>query len=713
MQCDDEPASLKGQSLHKLAEDKIEHNGRPPLLNNADAIALCHELEVHQIELQMQNDELRRVEGELAASEERYRDLYEFAPVCYLSLDISGKILEANLAATHLLGTERANLVNRLFQQYLVEGNYSKFDSFCRNVLQSNDKESAEFQLKGNTVTPCWVIIEARSAQDDKDRIFRMALIDITQRKMAEEALNSSRENLEDKVQERTAELVRAKEEAEAAAEAKSQFMANMSHELRTPMNSIIDMTSLLMMEDLSSEQKDYVDTIRSNGESLMTLINEVLDFSRIEQNMVHLEIQPFDLRNLVEESLDLVAVPAAEKGLDLAYIFEPSAPEAILSDPARLRQVLANLLSNAVKFTDKGEVALSVSSTDSEIHFAVRDTGVGIPHGQMHRLFQPFSQLDMSLSRGYDGVGLGLAISKRLVGLMGGRIWVASEPNKGSTFYFTIKAVEAPVEPKPFLAASQPLLLGKTTLIVSPSQNLRGILGHQVHRWGVVPLLAKSAQEVYRFLLYGQSIDLVIADSSTVDVISMLKEIHGFNEHLPKVILLSAFVKIPPNLPVIEIGKPLKPAKLYNALIKAFSKQEPQIEVDQLNEGEYKNLRILLAEDNVSNQKTMLLMLRKLGYLADVVSNGREALQALERQPYDIILMDIKMPEMNGLEATRHIREKWMESGPKIVALTAYALPGDEKKCLEAGMDAYLSKPLDMVDLTEILNRYNPDKAK
>jgi signal transduction histidine kinase len=199
-------------------------------------------------------------------------------------------------------------------------------------------------------------------------------------------------------------------------------------------------MTSLLMMEDLSSEQKDYLDTIRSSGEALMTLINEVLDFSRIEQDKVHLEIQPFDLRNLVEESLELVVVQAAEKGLELAYIFEPSAPEAIISDPARLRQVLGNLLSNAVKFTDRGDVALSVSSKDGEVHFAVRDTGVGIPHGQMHRLFQPFSQLDMSLSRGYDGVGLGLAISKRLVGLMGGRIWAASEPNKGSTFYFTIK---------------------------------------------------------------------------------------------------------------------------------------------------------------------------------------------------------------------------------------------------------------------------------
>jgi CheY-like chemotaxis protein len=238
-------------------------------------------------------------------------------------------------------------------------------------------------------------------------------------------------------------------------------------------------------------------------------------------------------------------------------------------------------------------------------------------------------------------------------------------------------------------------------------------MLGHQAHRWGMVPLLAKSAPEVYRFLLSGQSIDLVIADFNTLDAISMLKEIHGFNEHLPQVVLLSPPMKPPQDLLVIAVGKPLKPGKLHYALIKALSDQEKQIEVDELNEAEYNNLRILLAEDNISNQKTMLLMLRKLGYLADAVTNGQEVLEALERQPYDVILMDIKMPQMNGLEATRHIQEKWPRNGPKIVALTAYALPGDEKRCLEAGMDAYLSKPVDMVDLAKILNQYNPDKAE
>jgi CheY-like chemotaxis protein len=228
-----------------------------------------------------------------------------------------------------------------------------------------------------------------------------------------------------------------------------------------------------------------------------------------------------------------------------------------------------------------------------------------------------------------------------------------------------------------------------------------------------MVPLLAKSASEVFRFLLSGQSIDLVIADFNMPDAISMFKEIHGFDEHLPQVVLLSAFVKLPPNLPAITVGKPLKPGKLHDALTKALSDEEPQIAVGKPNEAEYKNLRILLAEDNISNQKTILLMLRKLGYLADAVSNGQEVLEALERQSYDVILMDIKMPQMNGLEATRHIRKKWPENGPKIVALTAYALPGDEKRCLEVGMDAYLSKPVDMVDLAKILNQYNPDKAE
>ncbi|NPV62141.1 MAG: response regulator [Methanotrichaceae archaeon] len=712
MQDDSRTITAEDQSLRQRAEGIASLRTRCEHLTEAEVRSLCHELEVHQIELEMQNDELKRVQAELAASEEKYRDLYEFAPIGYLTLDGSGRMLEANLAAAHLLGTNRSRLVNFDFKMHLADGYYSKFNAFCSRVMQSEDKERAEFQLKGTAKNPCWVMIEARSIRDSVHHGSRMAIIDITERKLAEEALAKARDELEQRVQERTADLVEAKKAAEAANIAKSQFMANMSHELRTPLNAVIGMTSLLLMEDLNEEQKDYIETIRNGGEALMTLINEVLDFSRMEREKMNLEVHPFDLRHLVEESLELVAVQAASKGLELNYIFDQSTPEAVVSDPARLRQVLANLLGNAVKFTDSGEVVLSVSREDDMIHFAVRDTGPGIPPGQMHRLFQPFSQLDMSISRSYDGAGLGLAISKTLVELLGGRIWVRSDLGKGSTFYFTIKAEKASAEPKPFQAGVQPMLQGKAALIVAANPTLRRLLVHQISCWGMNPQPAESAQEAFKVMLASPPLDLVIADLGTRDAVPMLSEIRGFNEDLPQLVLVPPGQKVPPDLSAIAVSKPLKPSRLYKVLDGLFSEsvKEPA-GVDLKEEGDLA-LRILLAEDSLSNQKMTLLMLKKLGYRADAVANGQEALQALERQHYDVILMDVKMPVMNGLEATRAIRERWPEDGPKIVALTAYALPGDEKRCLAAGMDAYLSKPVQMGDLAEMLHRYDPGKV-
>jgi CheY-like chemotaxis protein len=333
------------------------------------------------------------------------------------------------------------------------------------------------------------------------------------------------------------------------------------------------------------------------------------------------------------------------------------------------------------------------------------------MPPDQMHRLFQPFSQLNTSISRGYDGAGLGLAISKKLVELLGGRIWATSRLGDGSTFYFTIQAKEVPAEPKPFKADFHPMLQDKAMLIVASNQSLRRILGSQVHRWGMTPLLAESVQEAYRLLLAAQPFDLVLADLNTPDAISMLREIGEFAEDLPQIVLAYGGQKVPSDLPAIAVGKPLKPASFYEILTKVLS--EPELLTAEIGkseeEGKYSSLRILLAEDNISNQKMTLLMLDRLGYRADSVANGQEALQALERQPYDVILMDVKMPVMNGLEATKAIRERWPKKGPKIIALTAYALPGDEKRCLAVGMDAYLSKPVKMYDLADVLNKYNP----
>ncbi len=383
-------------------------------------------------------------------------------------------------------------------------------------------------------------------------------------------------------------DLIKARDAAEASANAKASFLANMSHELRTPMNAVIGFSSLLLEEPLAPEQIDYLEHIKSSGEAMLTLINDILDFSRAEKEKIELERQPLSLRTLIEESLEMVLVQANKKGLSLSYTINYGTPDIIIGDHGRLRQILVNLLSNAVKFTDNGQVSVSISSKvivekNREILFSVKDTGIGIPQEKMDQLFQPFSQLELSLSRKRDGAGLGLIISKRLVELMGGRIWAESSPGVGSTFSFAVQAKAIP----------------------------------------------------------GRHLDL----------------------------------------------RTLNKTKFENL-------------------AETNPLAILVAEDNPSNQKVLVHMLRRMGYRVDAVADGFEVLEALERRLYDLIIMDVKMPEMDGLLATQEIRKRWPENGPKIIAVTAYALEGDKDKCLEAGMDDYIAKPVQKGELIEALRR-------
>ena len=552
-------------------------------------------------------------------------------------------------------------------------------------------------------------------------------------------AAHLNAKHLRDETNERQSKLSEALVQAESNARAKSEFLAAMSHEIRTPMNGVIAMVSLLLETPLTHEQRGYLETINTSSESLLTIINDILDFSKIEAGKMLLDPRPFDLRTCVDETLDLLSARAVEKNLDLVSEVDDAIPTEVVGDSQRLRQVLANLLSNAIKFTETGHIRVKVrllgvkpasnqAHSQMQLHFSVQDTGIGIQPDRLSRLFQPFTQADASTSRHYGGTGLGLAISKRLIEMMGGKMWAESIPGDGSTFHCVV-TVQADLQAAPFpLAVRQPRLADLRILIIDDNLAVRENLASTLTKWGMIPQMVESGFVAREALRRGDQFDVAIIDSQMpgMDGMALASEIHKLSTAamMPLVVLLPIGVRADAaqnaHIPFAHtVNKPVKTTQLCEVLTRALLSpkavpRQPVKPKEEQSLAERLPLRILLCDDNAINQKVASRILAQLGYKPDLAGNGCEALNALDKTIYDLIFMDVMMPEMDGLEATHNIRQRQKKGiHPNyqhriiIIAMTAQAMQGDRERCLESGMDDYLAKPIKPKDIRDALERW------
>jgi PAS domain S-box-containing protein len=867
--------------------------------DRAHTLRLVHELWVHQTELEMQHAELQQTQERLQQERDRYQELYQNAPVGYLTTTRRGTLVDINATAVQLLGIDQQQPTEHRLQQFIVPDDQDTYYFHLQNLFGSMRPQTCELRMQRRDGTLLFIRLESTFAEEKQAPPYcRTALLDITAQKRAEQALHETNAELEQRVAARTADLVaantrlqneinerqqaeqslrssearfatfmqhfpglayihdqtgrvvfanatycqnldrpsaqvigqllsalfpsdlveylrsqdhqvltahqvctfedqwefdghmriflsikfpmdrsdgtcdiggvaiditsrkqleadlrHARDAADAANHAKSEFLAHMSHEIRTPLNAVIGLTNLLLKTPLNTEQQDYVETVHLSGEVLLTIINDILDFSKIEAGQLKLETSPFSLRTCVEEVLKMLLPRAEEKGLELVYWMDSEVPDMLLGDITRVRQILINLMSNGVKFTDHGEVVVIVENgecrmqndkqTDntpfSTLHsqlsmrISVRDTGIGIPPERLESIFESFAQGDSSTTRRYEGSGLGLAISKRLAEMMGGTLEVESKVGVGSTFQLTLKAEPIATEPPPFLLADQPDLQGKQLFVVDNHATSHQILCRYAEQWGMHAQSFNSLSDALAGITHEDMCDTILLNMHMHEMeesaLTMRIQDAFPVDIVPIIVLMPVSQRydlhdVAPTKMTTFLIKPIRPAALHTTLVSIARGETmenvhlPDLQMFDAQEEQHQSLRILLAEDNVINQKVALSMLEKMGYHADVASTGSEVLQALHHQTYDIVLMDVQMPEMDGIEATKRIRAQLPPTEqPYIIALTAHALANYHEQCLEAGMDDYIDKPVQMdilaARLKQIIRSSKPETSE